>query len=822
MFRNYLVTALRNIVRHKLYSFINIAGLAVGLACAIFIVLFIQDELSYDKWIPDTGNLYQVDVTLRPPGLPPMVTAVAPFPLAAFMKDHLPEITAATRLWPQHMSVNVGDRQFSEAVAEVDSNFFQVIKLRLISGDPARVLAQPESAVISQSTARKYFGDDDPIGKTIGIAKAACGPERVSCAEKEPLRVTGVMADLPHNTQFADDIFIPHTSVVDRITEPGKQAWFALGTASYVRLTVGADPNLLLAKLNEALDRNVNLNGVTGKNVSASQFMQITMTPFIKVHLDTEGKSGSMTPPGSWSTLYGLGVIGALILLIACFNFMNLATARATLRAREIALRKCVGANRNHLIVQFLVESVLVALVALLVALAIVEVLLPAFGGFLGRALAFHYLTDWLLLVSIFGLTIVAGLFSGSYPALVLSGFRPASVLKSDKSGSQGSGLLRGTLAVLQFSVSIGLTVVAFVVFAQINYERQLEMGFRRDNIVTINTFRRLTQDQRESFANILRGNPGVLQVAQSSDTPLSSIRTISTGRLPGQPDTMPLDVHTITPNFPNLYGMRLVAGRQLSAARGEDVVVDKTDTSNEGHNILINETSARRFGYSPQEAIGKPLILNKNQLKIVGVLADAKINGARQAVRPGVFLYNKPNTPFISVLLRPDTVPSTLSFIDGTWKRFAPTAVIPRSFVSDEFARLYLADEKQGTLLAVFVGLAILIACMGLFGLAAFTAGRRTKEIGIRKVFGAGIGDVLLLLLWQFSIPVLLANLIAWPAAWYYLHGWLEGFVYRVSLSPLYFVVAGFGALMIAWTTVMAHALRVARANPIHALRYE
>jgi len=820
MFRNYLIIALRNIFRHKLYSAINILGLAVGLACAIFIALFIQDELSYDKWVPDTGNLYQLDVTLRPPGLPPMVTAVAPFPLAAFMKDHLPEVTAATRVSAQGMTVNVGDRQFFEAVAEADPNFFQVIRLPLVSGDPAQVLAQPESAVISQSTARKYFGDVDPIGKTIGIAKAACGPEQVACAEKEPLRITGVMADLPRNSQFADDIFIPHTSAVDRLTQRGKEAWNDLGVSSYVRLAPGSAPRALLAKLNAALDRDVSVKDQT--KLPTSKFVQVSMTPFTQVHLDNEGKGGSMTPPGSWSTIYGLGIIGALILLIACFNFMNLATARATLRAREIALRKCVGANRGQLIVQFLGESVVMALLALLVALALVEVLLPTYGRFLGRPLTLHYLADWPLLAALLVLTVAAGLLSGIYPALVLSSFKPATVLKANKSGSKGPGLLRGTLAVLQFSVSIGLTVVAFVVFSQINYERQLQMGFRRDNIVAINALRRLNQDQRESFANVLRANPGVLQVALSSDVPLANVFSISMGRLPRQPDAIPLDVHTVTPNFPELYGMRLLAGRQLSEARGEDVAIDKTDPANEGHNILINETAAKRFGYTPQEAIGKPLILSKNQLKIVGVLADAKINGARQAVRPGVFLYNKSDIRFISVLLRPDAVPATLAFIDQTWRRFAPTTVITRRFISDDFAKLYRADEKQGALLAVFVGLAIFIACMGLFGLAAFTAGCRTKEIGIRKVFGARVRDVLALLLWQFSIPVLLANLLAWPAAWYYLHGWLQGFVYRVSLSPLYFLVAGFGALLIAWATILAHALRVARANPIRALRYE
>jgi len=822
MFRNYLVTALRNIIRHKLYSAINIAGLAVGLACAIFIALFTQDELSYDKWVPDTGNLYQVDVTMHLPSLPDWVTAVAPFPLTAFMKDHLPEVTAIARLWPQHMTVNVGDRQFAEAIGEVDPGFFQVIRLPLISGDPAQVLLQPESAVISQSTARKYFGDADPIVKIIGIAMAACGPERVYCPEKAPLRITGVMADLPHNSQFAEDIFIPHTSVVDRITEAGKQLWFSLGAAGYVRLAPGSDPKAMVAKLNGLLDQDVSLKSETDTKLPVSKMMDVTLTPFTQVHLGTEGKGGAMTPPGSWSTIYGLGTIGALILLIACFNFMNLATARATMRAREIALRKCVGANRRQLIVQFLGESVVMALMGLLVALALVEVFLPAYGQFLGRPLALHYLSDWPLLASMLVLAVVAGLFSGSYPALVLSSFKPATVLKANKGGQQGSGRLRTVLAVLQFSVSIGLAITASVVFAQTNYERHLEMGFRRDNIVTINTMRRLTVDQRDSFAHILRGNPGVIGVAMSSDTPLSGIFSSGIVRLPGQPDKIIMYSTEITPDFPDLYGMRLLAGRQLSEARGDDAVTPRTDPANEGHNILINETAAKRFGYTPQQAIGKPLIVNKSQLRIAGVLADAKVDGARQAVRPSMYFYNKRGTPYMSVLLRPDTAPATLAFIDKTWRRFAPTAVITRSFVSDDFAKLYASDEKQGTLLAVFVGLAIFIACMGLFGLAAFTAGRRTREIGIRKVFGARVRDVLGLLWWQFSAPVLLANLIAWPAAWYYLHGWLQGFVYRVSLSPLYFFVAGFGALLIAWVTILAHALRVARTNPIHALRYE
>jgi putative ABC transport system permease protein len=302
----------------------------------------------------------------------------------------------------------------------------------------------------------------------------------------------------------------------------------------------------------------------------------------------------------------------------------------------------------------------------------------------------------------------------------------------------------------------------------------------------------------------------------------LSGQFNTDTAQLPGRPDKIILDAHMITPDFPDLYGMHLVAGRMLSDTRGEDVVVSKMDPANEGHNILINESAAARFGYTPQQAIGNTLILYKNRVRIVGVLGDAKMEGARQAVKPAVFLYDKQNAPILSVRLRSDAVPTAMNFIDATWRSFAPTVAIPRSLVSDNFEKLYRSDEQQGVLLAIFVGIAIFIACMGLFGLAAFTADRRTKEIGIRKVFGARVRDVTVLLLWQFSIPILAANLIAWPLAWYYLWGWLQQFAYRISLSPLYFVVTGIVALLIAWATIFAHAYRVASANPIHALRYE
>jgi len=819
MFRNYLTVALRNIVRHKLYSFINIAGLAIGLACVILIVLFIRDELSFDKWVPDNDGLYRIDVGTQLPGRPMDHFALAPFPLPVFMKDHLPEVTAQTHLWPINMTVQVGDRQFLEDVNEADQNFFSMMHLPLVAGDPGQVLQRPESIVLSQTLAKKYFGNADPIGRQVAINRSSCGKELTTCpADMATLRVTGVMRDLPHNTQFTIGAVIPDNSPVDRITDNGKKAWFYFNGYGYVRLAPGTDPAQVTAKLRGLMDRMVDFSSNIGTHKPASQVMEVELTPFRDAHMS--GKVDRV-PPGSRITIYGLAAIGLVILLAACFNFTNLATARAMMRAREIGLRKCVGANRRQVAVQFLGESLVMAITSLVIALAAIEILLPAYDSFLVRPITLNYLSDWPLLAGIFALAIAAGLLSGIYPALVLSGFRPVTALRANQSGQAGSSALRTVLVVLQFAVSIALAIATLVVFAQIDHARNQSLGFRHDSTVVISTNRRMTADARQSFMAQLRAYPGISGVGASSDTPFSSFLNISSVQLPGHSDTLTVEELQATPEFLQLYGIQLASGRLLSDRYAQDLI-NKSDTDTGAHNILVNETAARRFGFGSEGVLGKTLMMDKHAVRVVGVLRDVHFKGARQTVQPTVYLYDKAGATVVSVRLTGNDIPGAMAFIDRTWHRMSPSTAISRSFLDDSFARLYESDRKQGTLFGIFVSVAVLIAVLGLFGLAAFTAGRRTREIGIRKVFGARTRNVVVLLLWQFSIPVLVANLIAWPLAWYYLSGWLKGFDYRIALNPIYFFAPGVGALLIAWLTVLSHALRVARANPIHALRYE
>ncbi|HKU63737.1 MAG TPA: ABC transporter permease [Rhizomicrobium sp.] len=826
MFRNYLVTALRNIARHKLYSFINIAGLAVGLACAMLIILFVRDELSYDDWIPGSDKLYRVEVTFHVPGRSDIVTAQTTMPLTVAMHDQIPEVTSQTRLVRQSMTMIAGDRQFLEQVGTVDPNFLQVVPLPLVSGDPRTVLSRPDGIVVSQRIARKYFGDANPIGKILTTGRGGCGADTACANTQVSLRIVGVMRDLPHNTQLDFDFLVPNTSLADRMMQEAKKNWLANnGSYGYVTLAPGADPAQVFGKLKPILDRSIDLSPFTNVKIPGSRILEPRLTRFTKAHLTTD-RFGAMKAPGSLTILYGIGVIGVLILLVACINFMNLATARATMRAREISLRKTLGATRRQLIVQFLGESVLMTLLALVVALALVEMVLPVFNGFLGVPLAIHYLQDWPFSLGVLAIAIAAGLISGLYPALVLSGFRPASVLRANQSGNPGSGGLRTALVVLQFAVSIGLGIAATVVFQQIDFARHVDLGFRRDNIVVTGTAGRLSPEGVKSFVQTLEKGPGILGVASSTAMAFSGANDVLPTQRPGDPQMLSPTHFAVSPDYFSLYGIRILAGRVLSDKRADDAFYYPDDENyaarNEGHNVMVNAALAKALGYSPADIIGKTFIFGKSHMRVVGVAADMLANGVRTPVVQTVFVYSPKSIGGLSIRIDGRRTQEAMAYIEKVTRFFVKNVAMSRTFLDDSYEKLYQADKKQGAIFAIFVGIAIFIACLGLFGLAAFTAERRTKEIGIRKVFGARDRDVVVLLLWQFSLPVLIANLIAWPIAWYYLHDWLNGFAYRITLSPLYFVGVGMIALMIAWLTILGHALRVARANPIHALRYE
>jgi putative ABC transport system permease protein len=821
MISNYLIIAFRNLVRHKLYSFINVAGLTVGLTCAIFIILFVRDQLSYDRWIPGTDNLYRLEQTIALPGKPPRHSAMMAFIASQAMVEQIPEVEAHTRLKRQYTTLLVGNRQFSERVNFVDPNFLQMIRLPLKAGDAALVFARPSSVVLSEAAARKYFGDQPALGRTMVMSGTACADNSNCVLRQQALTVTGILNDLPHNSQFQIDVMVPNAALPP---DPGPPNWLWLDCWSYVRLAPKADPDAVMAKFRIVIDRSIDMMQRLNVKERASDVIGPSLVPFAQVHF-ASNRVYDMTPPVSWTILYGFSAIGALILLIACFNFTNLATARAMMRAREISLRKVMGARRRQLVFQFLAEAVMTAMIALALALALSEVLLPLFDRVLGLPIELRYRRDWPLLFALVGVGVAAGLLSGAYPALVLSGFRPAATLRGAHGGQAGSGTMRTLLVTLQFAVSIGLGIAACVIFAQISFTRNVDLGFRKDAVAVLK-ISDIPPATADAMAQNLRRSADITAVATSDDIPFTGGHNHAVLRAPGAVSSEEVVQVQASPDYMALYGIKLLAGRLLSEQRPADGLTLDQARAGQPFNILINAGEARRLAWSPQQAVGKVLTVNNTahtKLRIVGVVADIKQDGPKSAAEGILYMYRRQQpVDTLSVRIRDGHVRDGLSFIQRTWHAYAPSAALQWHFLDDDYDRQFQADERQGTLFGVFVGIAIFIACLGLFGLAAFQAERRTREIGLRKTFGAATSDIVWMLLRQFSVPVLIANAIAWPVAWYWLHGWLQGFAYRITLSPLYFAGAGAAALIIAWATVFVHALRVASANPIHALRYE
>ena len=825
MLRHYLLMALRVLARHRLYSLINIAGLSIGFACAILILVFVREELSYDRWIPDSANLYRVEVTFHVPGRDPMQLAQVPSPLPPLMQAQLPEVRSAINVTPESMTVSVDDRVFSERVTVVSPEFFSTIKLPLAKGDAATALARPESIVLSEHMARKYFGSADPLGKIMHLTNTggdACDANDAACLlATHAVTVTGILRDLPANTQLLADFLVPNTSKADRVSARLKaNGWYgSQGGYGYVALAAHASPESVLGKLKPIIDRTVHPERM-GVNMRGSELEQFHLTPFYDVHLTTDNLGG-MKPPGNRTTVYGFAVIALLIVLLACFNYMNLSTARATLRAREIGLRKTVGARRAQLMTQFLGEALLIALISLVLAISLAEVSMSAYATFLERPLVLHPLADWELMATILAGALAAGLLSGAYPALVLSSFRPTTVLRmSATTLTSGSGLLRTGLVIAQFSVSIALGIATLVVFQQIGYARDVDLGFYRSDVAVINDVAEMTLSAQEAFARRLRADPHIIAASLSNAVPFvlgnNSNVPIS---MQGHTESFTAHILSVDAGFCAVYQLHLLAGRYLSEAYAEDVRSDRPSS-----NVLANAEAVRRLGLTPDQAVGQVLTIVGQPVRIVGVLRDSLFDGMREAVQPTLYVHDPvSDTPtLLSVRARSGEIAQALAVIDQTWRSFVPGEPIHRFLITDVFEGLFHADERQGTMLGIFAALAVFIACLGLFGLALFTAARRTLEIGIRKIFGARTGDLLRLLLWQISIPVLIANVFAWPVAYYYLRQWLDTYAYRVPLSPVYFAAAGAVVLVIACVTVFAHTQRLATANPVHALRHE
>lgn len=804
LLQNYLVTAVRNIRRHKLFSVINVAGLALALTCTIFIILFVADELSYDHFIPDMASVYRVDFGYDISGSNFERSAQSPFPLGPAMKAEIPQVISYTHIEKARVTLNADQKLFSQNIEIVDPSFFKVIPLAFAAGGPRRAFTLPNSIVLSRSMALKLFGSPHPVGRIVMVNG------------HHPMIVTAILEDLPHNTQLRANVLIPNTSKADPIRQSYKTNWEVFSSYLYVRLIRGAHTDHVLSLTRHIVRRNIHLSGQYNAEGHAYVGVQPHLTPFVQDHLSRY--CCSLTPDDNWNQIYGLLALAGLILLIACFNFTNLSTAQAIQRSREVALRKVHGASQRQLIVQFLGESIFSAILALLAALALTELLAPSIANFTGHPVTLDHLADWGPLSVIIGVAILTGALGGLYPALILSSSRPVTTLRDGGRSGSGYGRFRMGLVSLQFATSIGLGASLIVVFTQIRYAQHMSLGFDRSHIVVVSNVSTLPKPEREDFARAIAGAPSVLGTALSYATPFDGHIELEKVRSPGALEPEVFQLWGVGFRYFRLYHMKLLAGRPLSAARAKD-----TESFNDqgSFNVIISKMAASTLGYTPQEAIGKVVSLGRRPAIIVGVVANPWVEGPQIKLMPTIFLHNSGMNE-LSVKFRPGQEAPAIGAIRKAWQRYAPNTAMRWHFLSGAFNEWFTTDAESEHIIGVFTSVAIFVACLGLYGLAAITAQSRTKEIGIRRTFGASTTEILRLLLWQFSIPVLFANAIAWPFAWYYLHIWLQGYAARIRLSPIYFLAAGLIALTIAWFTVAAHAFGAARTKPAQSLRYE
>jgi putative ABC transport system permease protein len=829
MWRNYLLVGIRAPRRDPMFAAINLFGLAIGLAGCLLIILFIRYELSFDSWLPDSNRIYQVqriETTGTNVGTRYAQTA---FVAAAAMPAQFPEIEATTGL----IAVSGIFRKDGELVEiddfyGTDGNFLDVLRLPLTAGDPRTALSQVGNLVLTETAARRLFGRTDVVGRTV---------MRVGSDGDSAVRVTGVLRDLPANSHLRlGALYRPN------LTRPtGTEAftkWNWVSGWVYARLRPGADVGAMNGRMATALRRIVPDSERDDSARDGLGFTQELMN--VRAINTADIDSGTFRLGTPVKTLLTFGIVAAFLLLVACVNFTNLATARASRRAREVALRKTLGATRAQLIAQFLTESFVTVFAAALVALALVELALPFLNDMIGGGIEVRYLGDGGILPPLTLLLLIVGLLGGLYPAFFLSRYRPSVVLKANQSGGDapGTARLRIALVVLQFAVSIALIICTAIIYAQTLYARSQDPGYGVPGLMYA-LYPELIGDrpQVETFMRRVEAIPGVASVARVGVTPNSETTSVGTFRAPGAPESVGLQIVTIDGNaFPTL-GMRVIAGRGITEQREADLGAPmfRTDPERDrlieqrGLNVVVDEAAARLLGFGDaQSAVGRQIGRDSDDGRpvapytIVGVVNDARFESARFDSVPKIYYVAPTGHLSLAIRFEPSRAASVMSAVEGLWKSSVTTSPFEGFFADERIANMYSRDERRARMFAVFAGFAVLISCLGLFGLAAFTAERRTKEIGIRKVLGARTRDIVRLLVWQFTRPVLLANLIAWPIAWWAMRDWLSEFQSRIDISPTPFVLAALIALAIAAATVSAHAVRVARANPIHALRYE
>lgn len=788
MLKTYFKLAYRNIIKDKVYSIINITGLAIGLASSILILLWVQNELSYDKFHKNAGQIYRIASDFGD-----SKSAANSAGMPAGLMAGLPVVKNTVRIQPANTTLlETGSNKFEEdGVFYADASFMDVFSYPLIEGDRATALKQPDAILLTQKMATKYFGIENPIGKVIRKDN------------HENVVVTGVLADIPGNSDLQFDFVLPMTSLTRTNNDLKNNVWDNFNFWDYIQLDKSFDPSVAnLSGLEKQIDQ------IFQKHSPGTKAL-FHLQPLTKIHLAPE-RLGDMPGHGNAQYVGIFFIIAVLILVVACINFMNLATARSARRAREIGLRKVAGAVRGQLVLQFLSESVFISFLSLLLALIIVQLFLPVFNGLANRKLAIN-LSDAKLWFSLFGIAVLTGVISGSYPALFLSGFNPVKVLKGNVKSMGGNLLFRNALVVIQFMVSIVLLVGTVVIYNQLKFIRDRNPGFEKANLLYIP----MTGDiwnRQQAFKNELSRNPLTSDFALTSDLPTNlGGWTLSVGWEGKDPHSqMSFPVMAVNEDFTHTFRVKLLTGRSFSRT-----------FKNDSNDYMINEKMAGIMGLNANTAIGKTLTLWGNKGTIVGVVKDFNFKPISQAIEPLVMPFNKMGG-FVVVRTIPGKTSATIKALTKISQELNPAYPFKFDFLDQDLANLYKGEQQMGNIFNLFAALGIFISCLGLYGLSAFMAEQRTKEIGVRKVLGASVFNLVYLLSSGITRLILIAIFIAIPISWYAVNSWLSGFAYHIHVSWLIFFAASASALGIAWITVSYESIKAAIVNPIKSLRTE
>lgn len=836
MLKHYFKISLRQLLKQRFYALINILGLAIGMACCITVLLYVYDETSYDAYHADADRIHRVSlqvVEMSSGNESPV--ANSPILWGPALKKDYPEVEDYARFVRLASAENpwemqVGENAFMESeILYADPSALDLFNWPLLRGNKETALAEPRSVVLTEDMARKYFGEENPVGKAIELDPRLRDREGKLTGETFEHTVTGVLKNIPHRSHFRLDFLLPSRDLNgiyggDITTGADINSWFWRGRVgyTYVKLREGVQPEVLEGRFEKFIDQYVG-DGTTSRGYYYAPFLQ----PLDKIYLEGNIEA-QLQPVGDMTYIYMFSVIALFVLFIACINFMNLATARSTIRAKEVGLRKVVGAHRSQLIGQFLSESVLISLVAFLLGIGLARLALPVFYGYLGKEWVIDYSREIPILLSLLSIGLIVGIVAGSYPAFVLSRFRPVQVLRGLLPKSMGSAYLRKGLVVFQFVISAFLIMATMTVFRQLNFMRNHDLGFDQERVLVLPPeVTRPVSGQYEAIREQLRGLPQVEDVTISFGVPGQG----GSGDLYGEKGAPPesalgLGEFFVDHNFADIYDLQILTGRNFDIRQGTDQPIKDEDGRIREVKAVINEEAVRRFGWaSPEEAIGKQIIRDPGAgdwtATVIGVMKDFHVRSLQESIDPGALIL-MPQYSHISIKLQPGDPGEAISSVEKIVEGFAPDVPFTYNFLDETFQQQYEVEQKLGRVFSYISFLAIFIACLGLLGLAAFTTNRRIKEIGIRKTLGASVSDIVMLLSKDFTKLVIIAVVLAVPIAIWATNQWLELFPYRIASNLVTYILASVIAVLIAWLTISFQTIRAARSNPMESLQTE